>query len=100
MHHLADEENPLGITRAFRYAVPTASWVFISHFRTLGDPDSGVLEKVMLDTFGRGVWRTDAQIAEYFEGTELLAPGGRSSGNWSSAKGRFASARGPGNEKG
>jgi len=75
LHHIADEEDPLGIIRTFRDAVSPGSYLFISHFRTLGDPDSAALEEVMLQAFGRGVWRTDAQIAEYFEGTELLAPG-------------------------
>ncbi len=75
LHHIADEEDPLGIIRAFRDVVPPGSYLFISHFRTLGDPDSAALEEIMLEAFGRGVWRTDAQIAEYFEGTELLPPG-------------------------
>jgi hypothetical protein len=29
----------------------------------------------MFEAFGRGAWRTDAQIAQYFEGADLLAPG-------------------------
>ena len=75
LHHIVDEEDPLGIIRAFRDAVPAGSYLFISHFRTLGDPDSAALEEVMFETFGRGAWRTDAQIAQYFEGADLLAPG-------------------------
>jgi hypothetical protein len=75
LHHIVDAEDPIGIIRAFRDAVPSGSYLFISHFRTLGDPDSAALEEVMFQAFGRGAWRTDAQIAEYFEGTELLAPG-------------------------
>jgi hypothetical protein len=75
LHHLLEEENPLGVIRAFRDAIPAGSCVFVSHFRTLGDPDSAALEQVMLEAFGRGVWRTDAQIAEYFDGTQLVEPG-------------------------
>jgi SAM-dependent methyltransferase len=75
LHHIVDAEDPLGIIRAFRDAVPPGSYLFISHFRTLGDPDSTALEEVMFEAFGRGAWRTDAQIARYFEGTDLLAPG-------------------------
>jgi SAM-dependent methyltransferase len=75
LHHITDEENPLGIIRTFRDAIPGGSCFFISHFRTLGDPESAAMEEVMLETFGRGAWRTDAQIAEYFDGTELVDPG-------------------------
>jgi hypothetical protein len=75
LHHLLDEENPLGVAAAVRAAVPAGSTVFISHFRTLGDPDSAKLEAVTQDAFGRGAWRTDEQIAEYFSGTDLISPG-------------------------
>lgn len=75
LHYLTDEEDPLGVIWAFRNAVPAGSCLFISHFRTLGDPLSAALQEVMVEAFGRGTWRTDAQIAEYFEGTRLLAPG-------------------------
>ncbi|MGH3167109.1 MAG: SAM-dependent methyltransferase, partial [Trebonia sp.] len=75
LHHLTNEEDPLGVIRTIRGAVPAGSCLFIQHFRTLGDPDSTALEEVMIEAFGRGTWRTDAQIAEYFEGTELLTPG-------------------------
>jgi hypothetical protein len=75
LHHIVDGEDPIGIIRAFRDAVPAGSYLFISHFRTLGDPDSAALEEVMFQAFGRGAWRTDAQIAEYFAGTDLLEPG-------------------------
>jgi hypothetical protein len=75
LHHIVDAEDPLGTIRAFRDAVPPGSYLFISHFRTLGDPDSAALEEVMFEAFGRGAWRTDAQIAQYFQGTDLLAPG-------------------------
>jgi hypothetical protein len=75
LHHFTDEEDPLGAIRAYRDAVPAGSCLFVSHFRTLGDPDSAALEEVMTEAFGRGTWRGDAQIAEYFEGTELVAPG-------------------------
>jgi hypothetical protein len=75
LHHIEDAENPAGIIRAFRDAVPAGSFLFVSHFRSLGDPESAALEDVMREAFGRGVWRTDARIAEYFAGTELVAPG-------------------------
>jgi S-adenosyl methyltransferase len=47
----------------------------VSHFRTLGDPESAGLEAVLHEAFGRGDWRTDDQIAAYFAGTDLVEPG-------------------------
>ena len=75
LHHLLDEDDPLGVIRAFSAVTPPGSCLFVSHFRTLADPDSAALEAVMLKAFGRGVWRTGEQIAEYFEGMRLIEPG-------------------------
>jgi SAM-dependent methyltransferase len=75
LHHILDEEDPLGIIRTFRDAVPVGSYLFVSHFRTLGDPESRELEEVMLEAFGRGVWRTVEQITEYFGDMKLTEPG-------------------------
>jgi SAM-dependent methyltransferase len=75
LHHLLDEDDPLGVIRVFTAAIPPGSCLFVSHFRTLADPESAALEAVMLKAFGRGVWRTDEQIAEYFAGLRLVEPG-------------------------
>jgi hypothetical protein len=75
LHHLLDEEDPLGAIRAMCDATPAGSCVFVSHFRTLGDPDSAALEAVMLEAFGRGVWRTSEQIAKFFGDMRLTSPG-------------------------
>lgn len=76
LHHLTDEEDPSGIVRTFRDAVPAGSYLFLTHFRTLGNPESAALENTMREAFGgRGSWRTDDEIAGYFEGTELVEPG-------------------------
>jgi hypothetical protein len=75
LHHLLDEEDPLGAIRAMCAAAPAGSCLFVSHFRTLGDPDSAALEAVMLEAFGRGVWRTDEQIGKFFGDMRLTAPG-------------------------
>jgi hypothetical protein len=75
LHHLLDEEDPLGVIRAMRDAVPAGSCLFVSHFRTLNDPDSAALEAVMLEAFGRGVWRTSEQIGEFFGDMRLTDPG-------------------------
>ena len=75
LHHLLDEEDPLGVIRAVRDATPAGSCLFVSHFRTLGDPESAALEEVMLEAFGRGVWRSSEQVGEFFEDMRLVEPG-------------------------
>jgi SAM-dependent methyltransferase len=75
LHHVTDAEDPVSLITAVKEAVPAGSALFISHFRTLGDPDSAAMEEVLQEAFGRGAWRTDAQIAEYFAGASLLEPG-------------------------
>ncbi|HEY6494696.1 MAG TPA: SAM-dependent methyltransferase [Trebonia sp.] len=75
LHHLLDEEDPLGAIRTLRDATAPGSCLFVSHFRTLDDPDSAALEAVMLEAFGRGVWRTDEQIAQFFGDMRPVAPG-------------------------
>ena len=86
LHHITDEEDPLGLVRTFRAVAPAGSCLFVSHFRTLGDPDSAALEEVMLEAFGRGTWRTTEQIAEYFDGTKLVEPGIVPCAQWRPAK--------------
>jgi hypothetical protein len=75
LHHLLDEEDPLRVIRAMLDATPAGSCLFVSHFRTLDDPDSAALEAVMLEAFGRGVWRTDEQIGKFFGDMRLAEPG-------------------------
>ncbi|MGH3264773.1 MAG: SAM-dependent methyltransferase [Trebonia sp.] len=82
LHHLLDEENPLRVIRTMRDATPAGGCLFVSHFRTQGDPASAALEEVMLEAFGRGVWRTDEQIGEFFGDMELIEPGIATCARW------------------
>jgi hypothetical protein len=75
LHHLTDDEDPLAVIDTIKDALPEGSCLFISHFRTVGDPESAELEAVLHEAFGRGTWRTDEQIADYFTGTKLIEPG-------------------------
>ena len=75
LHHLLEEEDPVGIIRDVCDATQAGSCLFVSHFRTLGDPDSAALEAVMLEAFGRGMWRTSEQIGQFFGDMRLSPPG-------------------------
>jgi hypothetical protein len=75
LHHLTDDEDPQAVIDTVKAAVPSGSALFVSHFRTLSDPESAAMEKVLQEAFGRGSWRTDEQIGAYFSGLRLIDPG-------------------------
>ncbi|EHY89324.1 SAM-dependent methyltransferase [Saccharomonospora azurea] len=76
LHHILDEEDPEGIVATLRNAVPSGSYFFITNFTRLSDtPESEELERVLLSQLGTGRVRTPAELARYFEGLDLLAPG-------------------------
>ena len=75
LHHVLDTENPGDVLATLRAAVPTGSHLFLTHFRDLGTPESDQAQAVLLKAFGRGVWRTDEEIAAFFTGWRLLDPG-------------------------
>ncbi|MEU3853807.1 SAM-dependent methyltransferase [Streptomyces sp. NPDC029554] len=75
LHHVNDDEDPAGIVRYWRDQVPSGSHFFISHFRSGDNPETREAEKVLQQTFGRGRWRTDAEIASLLDGLEILDPG-------------------------
>ncbi|WP_318280398.1 SAM-dependent methyltransferase [Streptomyces griseoloalbus] len=75
LHHVNDEEDPAGIVRYWRDHVPSGSHFFVSHFRSGDNPETAEAERVLQQTFGRGRWRTDDEIASLLDGLELLDPG-------------------------
>ncbi|MFJ6838520.1 SAM-dependent methyltransferase [Streptomyces sp. NPDC091209] len=75
LHHVNDEEDPAGIVRFWRDRVPSGSYFFVSHFRSGDNPETAEAERVLQQTFGRGRWRTDEQIAHLLDGLEILDPG-------------------------
>jgi hypothetical protein len=75
LHHLNDDEDPDALVRFWIDRVPSGSFVFITHFRSLNDPKSAEIEEVVQATFGRGRWRTDDEIRDLFGGLDLLEPG-------------------------
>ena len=75
LHHLTDDEGPATAIGEFLDAVPAGSCLFVSHFRSLDDPESAALDAVLKEALGRGTWRTDEEIAAYLAGTTLVEPG-------------------------
>ncbi|WP_051499104.1 SAM-dependent methyltransferase [Nocardia sp. BMG51109] len=81
LHHVDDHLDPAGIMRHYIDAIPTGSYVAITHF---ADPDDGTeahemaieLQNRFINAgLGSGWYRTHDQIASYFGDLELLPPG-------------------------
>lgn len=81
LHHLNDHEEPGGVAARLTDAMPSGSYVAISHFRDPGaeHPEASrkalEVEKVFNQTLGTGRWRTQLEIESYFAGLELVEPG-------------------------
>jgi S-adenosyl methyltransferase len=80
LHHFdGPSERPAEIMREYIDALPSGSFVAISHFLDPEDEYSEVARK-MEDVFlhspmGSGTFRTQAELLELFDGLELVAPG-------------------------
>ena len=74
LHHLHDDEDPKGIVEAYMAAVPSGSYLFITHFCD-SSQESRDAEKQYLALLGTGRFRTVAEITGFFQGFELVEPG-------------------------
>ena len=68
LHHLLDEDDPIGVIRAFSTVTPPGSCLFVSHFRSsellvLGE-DGAVAQRVQPPTFHRQELVTEVLQAE------------------------------------
>ncbi|MFB8280196.1 SAM-dependent methyltransferase [Nocardia colli] len=75
LHHLNDDEDPAAVVRYWSEQLTAGSMVYISHFRSGGNRETAVAEEKLQSTFGRGRWRTDAEIEALFGDLEVLEPG-------------------------
>ncbi|MGC5054224.1 SAM-dependent methyltransferase [Micromonospora sp. DT48] len=99
LHHLRDDENPKGVAARLVAALPSGSYVAISHFRDPGDraPDASrkarEVERIFNESLGTGRWRTDEEILSYVEGLEVLEPGLVPFAEWRPAPGESLPAQ-------
>lgn len=80
LHHYDGERSPADIMQEYVDALPSGSYVAISHFFDPETSEFSELARRMEDTFlhspmGTGVFRTRAQIESMFPGLELVEPG-------------------------
>ncbi|MGV9415757.1 SAM-dependent methyltransferase [Nocardia sp. NPDC003693] len=82
LHHLNDEEKPADLVRYWADLARPGSPFYISHFRTGQNEETKAAEDKLQATFGRGRWRTDAEIAGLFGDLDMVAPGVVPSALW------------------
>jgi hypothetical protein len=81
LHHVNDDEGPADITAQLCEALVPGSHLAISHFHNPGSamPEEAALaaasEKLMIEKFGAGRFRTSTEIRRFFGDLELLDPG-------------------------
>ncbi|MGW4299555.1 SAM-dependent methyltransferase [Streptomyces sp. NPDC004646] len=76
MHFLPDSEDPYGLTRTLVDALPSGSYLVLSHGTADQHPE---LKDRVEDTYKKGAiplrMRTRAEVEPFFEGLELIDPG-------------------------
>ncbi|MFI1584727.1 SAM-dependent methyltransferase [Embleya sp. NPDC020630] len=77
LHFVPDEDHPHDLVRAYREAMAPGSHLVISHATTHGPSADQVaaVEGVYESATARVTMRSEAQIARFFEGFDLLPPG-------------------------
>ncbi len=78
LHHLTDEEDPAGVVARLRDAVPSGSYVAISHGTWDINPQAAqraAQRFAQARTAAPYVARKHAEIERFFDGLELLDPG-------------------------
>ncbi|MBL7489692.1 SAM-dependent methyltransferase [Frankia sp. AgB1.9] len=76
-HFIQDKENPAGLLAEFMAAVPSGSYLVLSHLTTDGPPAEGVArtEAAYQNATSPMTFRPRATIASYFDGLDLVEPG-------------------------
>ncbi|HEV2372105.1 MAG TPA: SAM-dependent methyltransferase [Streptosporangiaceae bacterium] len=75
LHHILDEEDPVGITAGYRKALRSGSYVFIHHLVDIGDPGAAAVQAAFRQGMGRGQFRRLEQIKQFFDGLDFVDPG-------------------------
>jgi len=74
LHHMLDEEDPAGILDRYKDALPSGSYLLITHFSN-ASKEARELEGVLAHALGRGKMRSRAEITRFFDGFALVPPG-------------------------
>ncbi|ASW57631.1 SAM-dependent methyltransferase [Plantactinospora sp. KBS50] len=74
LHHLDDAQRPAELVARYLEAIPSGSFVFITHFIDGGE-ETAEIERVLLTDLGSGRFRSFDEVRGFFDGMELLEPG-------------------------
>jgi hypothetical protein len=74
IHHVLDEEDPYGIVARYTDALAPGSYLQLTHFCD-SSQQARANEQVLKESLGRGQIRSREQIAQFFDGLELVEPG-------------------------
>ena len=74
IHHLLDEEDPYGIVDRYKRALPSGSYLQLTHFCD-ESPEAHANAEVLRRSLGRGQVRSREQITRFFDGLDLVQPG-------------------------
>lgn len=77
LHFLPDEDSPYKLVEMLTAAVPPGSYLVISHAtgEDIGPEAAGQVRELYAQATAPAVLRSRADIARFFEGLELVAPG-------------------------
>lgn len=79
LHHISDEHRPRELMARYIDALPSGSYVAVSHFCRPEDAEArelaGEMEKAYVGAMGTGWFRSREEIGGYFGGLDLLDPG-------------------------
>jgi hypothetical protein len=77
LHHVDDPDDPHGIVRRFMDAVPSGSYLVVSHLTNeiIADEVTEAAERINEMPGFTLILRTHAQISAFFDGLELVPPG-------------------------
>jgi SAM-dependent methyltransferase len=76
LHFVSDEDDPAGLVRAFRDALPHGSYLVLSHATAdFHQEEAGEVEAVYKNSSAPLTPRSQAEVEALFEGFELVEPG-------------------------
>jgi SAM-dependent methyltransferase len=80
MHHTADEHRPREIMQRYIEALPSGSYVAMSHFSWPPDSEryremAAEIENLLHDLVASCWWRSNDEVESFLDGLELLPPG-------------------------
>jgi hypothetical protein len=75
LHHLKDDQDPVGVAQTFKDRMPSGSYLLASNFLDDDDPRAKEAERGISGNFGTGRFRTWDEQLGYFTGLEMVEPG-------------------------